>query len=53
VIIFLTWLWVSNIAVLLGAELNAEVERGRQIDRGMDPDKEPFLPLRDTRKLED
>ena len=52
VIIFLTWLWISNIAVLLGAELNAEAERGRQIERGMSPDKEPFLPLRDTAKLE-
>jgi membrane protein len=53
VIIFLTWLWISNIAVLLGAELNAEVERGRQIERGMSPEKEPFLPLRDRTKLED
>jgi membrane protein len=51
VIIFLTWLWISNIAVLLGAELNAETERGRQIERGMNPDEEPFLPLRDTTKL--
>ena len=38
VIVFLTWLWISNIAVLLGAEINAEAERGRQIERGMDPD---------------
>jgi len=52
VIVFLTWLWISNIAVLLGAELNAEAERGRQIERGMDPDKEPFLPPRDTTKLD-
>lgn len=52
VIVFLTWLWISNIAVLLGAELNAEVERGRQIERGMDPDEEPFLEPRDRRKLE-
>ena len=51
VIVFLTWLWISNIAVLLGAELNAEVERGRQIERGMDPDTEPFMEPRDTRKL--
>ena len=29
VIVFLIWLWISNIAVLLGAELNAELERGR------------------------
>jgi membrane protein len=53
VIIFLTWLWISNIAVLLGAELNAEAERGRQIEGGMDPDREPFLEPRDTRKLKD
>jgi membrane protein len=53
VIVFLTWLWISNIAVLLGAELNAETERGRQIERGMDPDREPFLPPRDTTKLDD
>jgi membrane protein len=52
VIVFLTWLWISNIAVLLGAEINAEAERGRQIERGMDPGQEPFLPPRDTRKLE-
>jgi membrane protein len=51
VIVFLTWLWISNIAVLLGAELNAETERGRQIERGMDPDTEPFMEPRDTRKL--
>jgi membrane protein len=53
VIVFLTWLWISNIAVLLGAELNAEAERGRLIERGMDPGTEPFLEPRDTRKLED
>jgi len=51
VIIFLVWLWLSNIAVLLGAELNAELERGRQIEAGQEPDKEPFLEPRDTRKM--
>ncbi len=51
VIIFLVWLWISNIALLLGAELNAEIERGRQIKRGMPADKEPFLPPRDERKM--
>jgi membrane protein len=51
VIVFLTWLWISNIAVLLGAELNAETERGRQIEGGMHPDTEPFLEERDTAKL--
>jgi membrane protein len=32
VIVFLTWLWITNIAVLFGAELNAELERGREIE---------------------
>jgi membrane protein len=51
VICFLTWLWISNIAVLLGAEFNAELERGRQIEAGYPEDHEPFLEPRDTRKL--
>jgi membrane protein len=33
-IVFLVWLWISNIAVLLGAELNAELERGRELQAG-------------------
>jgi uncharacterized BrkB/YihY/UPF0761 family membrane protein len=52
VIVFLMWLWISNIAVLFGAELNAELERGRQIAGGMPEEKEPFLEPRDTRKME-
>jgi len=51
VIAFLVWLWISNIAILLGAELDAELERGRAIAAGHDPADEPFLELRDTRKL--
>jgi membrane protein len=37
--------------VLLGAQLNAELERGRQIEGGLPPDEEPFLEHRDTKKL--
>ncbi len=51
IIVFLTWLWITNIAVLLGAEFNAELQRGRQIDAGHPPDEEPFLEPRDTRKM--
>jgi membrane protein len=51
VIVFLVWLWISNIAILLGAEFNAELERGRQIEAGQPADREPILPPRDTRKL--
>jgi len=51
VIAFLVWLWISNIAILLGAELDAELERGRAIAAGHDPTDEPFLELRDDRKI--
>ncbi len=47
VIIFLVWLWVTNVAILLGAEMNAETERARQIEQGHPPDEEPFLPQRE------
>ena len=49
VLVFLVWLWITNIAILLGAELNAEIERTRAIEGGMRPkDKTPFLELRDA-----
>jgi membrane protein len=50
VIVFLIWLWITNIAILLGAEFNAELERGRQIVGGHPADQEPYLPLRDEPK---
>ena len=53
VIVFLVWLWISNIAVLLGAELNAELERGRRIEGGMPAEREPFVEPRDTKKMSD
>jgi membrane protein len=47
VIIFLIWLWISNIMLLLGAEFNAELERRRAIESGMRPaDKEPYVEQR-------
>ena len=50
VVIFLVWLWITNIAILLGAELNAEIERGRQIEGGHPAELEPYLPARDEPK---
>ncbi len=50
-IIFLIWLWITNIAILLGAEFNAELERGRAIAAGVPPETEPYVEMRDTRKL--
>ncbi|MBT2368114.1 YihY/virulence factor BrkB family protein [Streptomyces sp. ISL-10] len=51
VIIFLIWLWISNIAILLGLEFNAELERERAIGAGHPPGEEPYVEPRDTRKL--
>jgi membrane protein len=51
VIVFLIWLWITNIIILLGAEFNSEMERSKAIQEGHPPDKEPFLPLRDDSKL--
>jgi membrane protein len=50
-IIFLIWMWISNVAILFGAEFNAELERGRAVAAGAPPDAKPFVELRDTRKL--
>jgi membrane protein len=51
VIVFLVWLWLTNIAILLGAEVDAELERERAIAVGHPEEQEPFLELRDDRKL--
>jgi membrane protein len=49
-IIFLVWLWISNIAVLLGAEWNAEIERARQMEAGHPVEREPFVEPRKAPK---
>jgi membrane protein len=47
VVVFLVWLWISNVVVLLGAELNAELERGRELDAGVEAaEQEIQLPPR-------
>jgi membrane protein len=46
IIIFLVWLWISNIAILLGAEFNAELERGRRLEAGQAAEEEPFVDPR-------
>jgi membrane protein len=52
VIIFLLWLWITNLALLFGAELNAEMERGRQLQAGISAEEELQLPPRDTRVID-
>ena len=51
VIVFLIWMWISNVAILFGAEFNAELERGRAVAGGHPIEEEPFSELRDDRKL--
>jgi membrane protein len=53
VIAFLVWLWVANLSVLLGAELNAELERGRELAAGLPAEDELQAELRDDRKIKD
>jgi membrane protein len=49
VIVFLLWLWITNLALLFGAELDAELERGRQLQAGIAAEKDLQLPPRDNR----
>ncbi|GAA2176166.1 hypothetical protein GCM10009846_28870 [Agrococcus versicolor] len=46
------WLWIVNLALLLGAEFDAELERGRQLQGGIEAEDELQLPPRDTRQIE-
>ena len=49
VIVALLWLWLTNLALLFGAELDAELERGRELQAGLPAEEEIQLPLRDDR----
>jgi membrane protein len=52
VVAFLVWLYLSNCAVLLGVEINAELQRGRRLQAGEPPDTGPALPPRDKSDAE-
>lgn len=51
-VIFLLWLWITNLALLFGAEVDAELERGRQLQGGIEAEEVLQLPARDTRVSE-
>lgn len=53
VIVFLVWLWITNLAILLGLEFDAEMVRQRAIAGGLPEDEEPYVEPRDTRKWSD
>ena len=52
VIILLLWLWLTNNALLFGAEVDAEIERSRQLQAGIEAEEALQLPPRDTRRSE-
>lgn len=52
VIVLLLWLWIVNLALLIGAEFDAELERARQLQGGIDAEEDVQLPPRDTRQIE-
>jgi membrane protein len=51
VIVFLLWLWLTNLALLFGAELDAELERGRELQSGVAAEETIQLPARDDTKI--
>lgn len=53
VIVFLVWLWLSNLAILLGLEFDAELARQRAVAGGLAKDEEPYVRPRDTRAWSD
>ena len=50
VIVLLLWLWILNMSLLFGAEFDAEMERGRQLQAGIEAEETLQLPPRDTKK---
>lgn len=48
VIVFLMWLWITNLAILLGLEFDSEMARERAIADGMPAGEEPYVEPRDT-----
>lgn len=52
VIVMLLWLWILNMSLLFGAEFDAEMERGRQLQAGIEAEETIQLPPRDTKRSE-
>ncbi|MFI5519971.1 YihY/virulence factor BrkB family protein [Streptomyces platensis] len=53
IIVFLVWLWLTNLAILLGLEFDAEASRQRAIVGGHPEQEEPYVDPRDTRKWDE
>ncbi len=52
VVVGLVFLWLTNVALMLGAEIDSEIERGRELQAGIAAETAIQLPARDTRNIE-
>lgn len=50
VIVLLLWFWLANLSLLFGAEFDAEMERGRELQGGIEAEETLQLPPRDTKR---
>lgn len=51
IIVFLLWIWIANVALLLGAELDSEIERARELIAGIDATTDLRLPLKSDKAI--
>ncbi len=51
VIVFALWMWIANMALLVGVEFDAEVERIRELHAGVHAERQVQLPLRDASRI--
>lgn len=52
VIVLLLWIWIANLSLLFGAVFDAEMERGRELQAGIEAERSLQLPPRDVKASE-
>lgn len=52
VVVFLLWIWITNLALMFGAEVDAGLERASQLQARIQAEEQIQLSLRDTRAAE-
>ncbi|WP_426625911.1 YihY/virulence factor BrkB family protein [Leifsonia sp. McL0607] len=51
IIVFLLWIWIANVVLLLGAELDSEIARARELVRGVEVERGRALPLKSDKAI--
>lgn len=51
IIVFLLWIWIANVVLLLGAELDAEIARARELVRGVEVERDWSRPLKSDKAI--